>query len=73
LSSALASPSGPDPLLPPPDVAELLSVSERRLEYWRYQGRGPAFMRLGRRTVRYRLSDVEAFLEANRQGGDASQ
>ncbi len=60
-----------DAVLPPPTVAELLDVSERTLEYWRYSGRGPAFIRVGRRTVRYRLSDVQAFLEANRQGGDA--
>jgi predicted site-specific integrase-resolvase len=59
-----------DPLLPPPDVGELLSVSERTLEYWRYQGRGPAFVRVGKR-VRYRLSDVEAFLAANRQTTEA--
>jgi DNA-binding transcriptional MerR regulator len=60
-----------DPVLPPPDVGQLLDVSERTLEYWRYRGLGPAFIRVGRRTVRYRLSDVEAFLEANRQSTEA--
>jgi excisionase family DNA binding protein len=59
-------------LLTPEDVAELLGISERTLEFWRYQGRGPAFLRVGKR-VRYRPTDVEAFLAANREGGDASQ
>jgi predicted site-specific integrase-resolvase len=59
-----------DPVLPPPDIAELLDVSVRTLEFWRYQGRGPAFIRVGKR-IRYRLSDVEAYLQANRQSAEA--
>jgi hypothetical protein len=43
------------------------------LEFWRYQGRGPVLVRLGYRRVGYLTSDIEAFLEAQRQGGDASQ
>jgi excisionase family DNA binding protein len=58
------------PLLTPAEVAERFRVSERTLEFWRYQGRGPAFVRLGKR-VRYRLSDVEGFLQANRQDAEA--
>jgi excisionase family DNA binding protein len=61
----------PSPLLTIAEVAELLGVSERTLETWRYRGRGPAFIRVGKKVVRYRLSDVEAFLEANRQGAEA--
>ena len=52
-------------LLTPAEVAERLRVSTRTLEFWRHQGRGPAFVRVGKR-VRYRPDDVEAFIEAQR-------
>jgi predicted DNA-binding transcriptional regulator AlpA len=29
---------------------------------WRGTGDGPRFVRLGHRTIRYRLADVEAFI-----------
>ena len=64
--------AGLAPLLSSADVAELLDVSERTLEFWRYAGKGPAYVKVGKR-VRYRPADVEAYLEAQRQGGDASQ
>jgi excisionase family DNA binding protein len=57
-------------LLTPAETAEKLRVSMRTLEYWRFSGRGPAFIRVGKR-VRYRPADVEAFLKANRQGAEA--
>lgn len=52
-------------LLTPAEVAERLRVSTRTLEFWRHQGRGPAFVRLGKR-VRYRADDVEGFIDAQR-------
>lgn len=52
-------------LLTPMEVAERLRVSTRTLEFWRHQGRGPAFVRLGKR-VRYRPDDVEAFIAEQR-------
>jgi predicted site-specific integrase-resolvase len=64
--------AGLAPLLSSADVAELLDVSERTLEFWRYAGKGPAYVKVGKR-VRYRPVDVEAYVEAQRQGGDASQ
>jgi hypothetical protein len=46
-------------------------VSPRTLEQWRWQGRGPRFLKIGGRVV-YRLADVEAFeaasLHANTTG-----
>jgi hypothetical protein len=39
------------------------------LRAWRHQGRGPAFVRLGR-AIRYLPNDVEAFLRANRHAQD---
>jgi excisionase family DNA binding protein len=60
-----------DPLLKPPEVAEHFGLSERTLEYWRYAGRGPAYVRLGRH-VRYRASAVERFLEEQQRSGQAN-
>jgi predicted site-specific integrase-resolvase len=62
--------AGLAPLLSSADVAEWLDVSERTLEFWRYVGKGPAYVKVGKR-VRYRPADVEAFLEANRQDAEA--
>lgn len=43
------------------DAAEVLGVSPRTLEDWRWRGGGPPFFKLGRRMVRYRLEDLMAF------------
>jgi hypothetical protein len=39
-------------------------ISPRTLEQWRWQGRGPRFLKVGGRVV-YRLADVEAFEASN--------
>jgi hypothetical protein len=47
------------------DEAELkrFRISPRTAQRWRASGDGPAFVRLGRRVI-YRVSDIEAWLEA---------
>jgi predicted DNA-binding transcriptional regulator AlpA len=45
------------------DVAELLALDVRTIQNWRQRGGGPRFVRLGG-AVRYRPSDIEAFVEA---------
>lgn len=50
----------PAPLLTPTDLAARWTVSLRRLAAWRYEGRGPAFMKIGGQ-VRYRVEDVQAY------------
>ena len=35
-------------------------ISERTLEQWRWQGKGPRYLKIGARVV-YRLADVEAY------------
>lgn len=55
-------------LLTPEQLAERMQVSSRQLTFWRNQGRGPAFIRVGA-TIRYRLADVEAFEQSSREGG----
>lgn len=47
-------------LLTTQEAAEILRVKESTLEQWRWQGRGPVFVKVGR-LVRYRLADLEAF------------
>lgn len=47
-------------------AAERLSVSERTLIFWRGRGRGPRFVRLGDHTIRYAISDLDAFVESGR-------
>jgi excisionase family DNA binding protein len=58
-------------LLSPTDLAAELQVPEPTLRQWRYLGRGPAYVKVGRH-VRYRRSDVEAWLEAGAVVTEAS-
>lgn len=50
-------------LMTPIDVSHYLGVPPGTLANWRYLGRGPAFLRVGRH-VRYRAADVTAWVEA---------
>jgi hypothetical protein len=52
----------PEQLLSTRDAGAFLRVSPRTLEDWRLRGGGPLFRKLGRRLVRYRRADLEAFL-----------
>jgi len=62
-------------LMTPLDVSRYLGVPPGTLANWRYLGRGPAFLRVGRH-VRYRTADVTAWVEgqltdrAQRSGSD---
>ena len=47
-------------------VAQMLSVSPETLKRWRQLGSGPLFVRVGPRAVRYRPSDIAAWLESTR-------
>ena len=53
----------PAPLLTEIQAAEILQLTPRALQAWRYQGRGPRFVKISARAVRYRLDDVEAWIE----------
>ena len=50
----------------PDGAAKYLSVSARILEDWRRAGTGPAWHRAGGRLIRYRLSEIDAWVEAQR-------
>lgn len=47
-----------------PELAEEIGVPVQRLAVWRMEGTGPRYVKLGR-SIRYRSSDVQAWLEAN--------
>ncbi len=49
-------------LLTPKEAAELLGIPESTLAQWRSQRRGPRYIKLELRLVRYRASDLEAWL-----------
>ena len=58
-----------DQLLSQVEAAELLGISPSTMNGWRVQGRGPAFVRLTARCVRYRISDLERWVDAQRVVG----
>ena len=60
------SPRVTDVLLKPGAVAEALGVKEKTLANWRAINVGPRFIRLGNKRgfVRYRSSDIEAYLQS---------
>ena len=44
-------------------VAEYLQMSLRTVEDWRLKSKGPKFIRLSQHRIRYRRSDVDAWLD----------
>lgn len=49
-------------------VAEITRLSVTTLRNWRHQGKGPAYIKIGR-AVRYPLPDLIEFLEQRRVAG----
>ena len=56
-----------DQLLTPDEVREILQVSHSTLEQWRWLGKGPRWLKVGRH-VRYRRVDVRGWIG---NGGDS--
>lgn len=60
-------------LLSEEQLAQIIGKPARTLRQWRYLGLGPRYLKIGA-TVRYRPSDVDAWLEGNiREPRHASQ
>ncbi len=59
----MASMESKSTLLTPGRAAEYLSVSAETLAQWRSQSRGPHYIKLEGRLVRYRVSDLESYLQ----------
>jgi predicted DNA-binding transcriptional regulator AlpA len=63
-TSTVTSRQGAEPLTEI-EAAGRLGLKVATLRAWRHQGRGPAFLRLGR-AIRYLSSDLDEFVQANR-------
>ena len=62
-------------LLSSKEVAVLLGVSPSTLSRWRFEGDGPQYLKLGRgpkAIIRYRRSDVAAYLDGCSRNSTAS-
>ena len=64
----IAAPLNPADLLDEREVAAALNVALNTLRNWRWKGEGPRFVKIGKRAVRYRRSDVYAFIEGDATG-----
>jgi DNA-binding transcriptional MerR regulator len=53
-------------LLKPKEVAQMLSIPDGTLRYWRNIGIGPAFVKL-EGSIRYDLGDVLRYIEQRRR------
>ena len=54
-----------NPLVNEHEAARLLDVAVQSLRNWRHQRRGPVYLKISR-SVRYRLEDLENFMDSNR-------
>jgi len=59
------------PLQTEAQAATLLRHSLSTLRRWRREGTGPIFFRFGR-IIRYRLEDLQKFIETHRSGPEVS-
>ena len=64
--------TGDAELLTIPEAAELARMSRRSLEGLIAEGSGPATVRIGRRMVRIWRTDLLAWIDSHREGGDAA-
>lgn len=53
-------------------LSEYLDKPVQTLAIWRMKGIGPRFIKLENRDVRYRWSDVDAWLDVQATGGSAA-
>ena len=50
-------------LLTEKEAAPLLGVNVKTLQNWRWRGTGPAYIKASAKHVRYRMSDLNEYLE----------
>lgn len=65
MPSTTAPPMATDTVWTPAQYAEYIGISTQVAAHQRYRGNGPKYVRMGPRTIRYRKSDVDAWLEQN--------
>ncbi len=51
-----------DHLLRDTEVADYLGVTRKTLENWRFSGKGPEYLKLGHKVVRYHPETLETWL-----------
>ena len=56
-------PTNPDPLYTTEEAADYLGVKVNTMLAWRMQNVGPHWVKVGKRLVKYRQSDLEKFIE----------
>ncbi len=54
-----------DELLTQRELCDLLKISKKTAESWRFYGRGPGYIKLSKRCIRYRKSDVFEYMAKN--------
>lgn len=59
-------------LLTDTEVAALCGCAVQTLRNMRWRGEGPRFVKLGRRMVRYKPADVQAFIDGDTAAKDAA-
>lgn len=58
----------PDTLINENQASTFLKVTPRTLQAWRYRGGGPRYIKISSRAVRYRVTDLTAWIESKLQG-----
>ncbi len=58
-------------LMSPRELSDYAGPAVQTLAVWRMRGLGPRYIKTGGR-IRYRLSDVDAWLDANTTGGEVA-
>jgi predicted DNA-binding transcriptional regulator AlpA len=53
-------------LMTAPEAADILKVTPKTLKHWRAKGIGPKFLRINSRNVRYEMSDIEAWVDSQK-------
>ncbi len=52
-------------LLTAEEAARVLGTSKQSLANWRFRRRGPKYFSMGKRFIRYKLADLEAWVQAH--------
>jgi hypothetical protein len=65
--------ANPGRLINEHEAAAFLGYTTRALQNWRVRGGGPAFVRVSDRSIRYRYSDLSAWVEARLRVSTADQ
>lgn len=58
----------PGDLVNETEAAAILCAQVQTLRNWRWNGKGPRYCKVGERLIRYRRSDLDAFLERGKAG-----